>query len=241
MKTVNQVSKLSGVSVRTLHHYDSIGLLRPSMVTESGYRLYGDAALERLQSILLLRELEFSLKEIKTILDTPGFDTVTALEQQIKLLELRRDRLDRLIDHARQIQKTGVIPLDFSPFDTTQMDSYAAEAKQKWGKTDAYKEFEHKTAGQSKNQIDSDGAALMDIFAKIGAVQHLGADSDEVQALVSSLQRFISEHYYNCTKPILSGLGQMYVADERFRQNIDRAGGEGTAEFVSHAIEIYCK
>ena len=108
MRTVKEVSQLTGVSVRTLHHYDAIGLLKPSRVTEAGYRLYDDAALARLQTILLFRQLEFPLKEICRILDTPGFDPQEALTQQIRLLELKQQHLQELIRHARQIQKKGV-------------------------------------------------------------------------------------------------------------------------------------
>ena len=241
MKTVNQVSKLTGVSVRTLHHYDSIGLLRPTQITEAGYRLYDDVALRRLQSILLFRELEFPLQEIKRILDSPDFDAAEALEDQIKLLELKRQHLDDLLTYARQIQKTGVIPMNFKPFDTAKIDAYAEEAKSKWGQTGAYQEFQQKTTGQSKEQQKQSGDALMAVFAEFAAVRHLSPDTPEVQAMVAKIQSFITDHYYTCTKPILAGLGRMYVTDDRFRQNIDRAGGEGTAEFVSRAIEIYCK
>ena len=235
MKTVKEVSRITGVSVRTLHHYDAIGLLKPTKITESGYRLYDDTALERLQSILFLRELEFPLQEIKQILSRPGFDFKDALADQIRLLELRKQHLDDLITHARNIQKTGVIPMNFKPFDKTTLDNYTAEAKAKWGKTDAYKEYEKKAPGQQ--QAD----ALMAIFAEFGPVRQLDPAASDVQALVAKLQDCISRNYYNCTKQILSGLGQMYVADDRFKATIDRAGGEGTAEFVSRAIEIYCK
>lgn len=241
MKTVKEVSRLSGVSVRTLHHYDAIGLLKPTRVTEAGYRLYDDTALRRLQSILLLRQLQFPLKEIQEILDSPGFDPMQALTQQIRLLELQRQHLDDLISHARQIQKTGVIPMDFSAFDTTELDRYAADAKAKWGKTEAYKEFAQKTAGQTKEQAQASGDALMDIFTQFGAIRHLSPASAEAQALVSRLQSFITEHYYTCTQQILRGLGQMYIAGDSMTENIDRAGGKGTAEFVHQAIEIYCK
>ncbi|MBR4972574.1 MAG: MerR family transcriptional regulator [Oscillospiraceae bacterium] len=241
MKTVKEVSQLTGVSVRTLHHYDAIGLLRPTRVTESGYRLYDDRALARLQHILLFRQLQFPLKEIKEILDTPEFDPIQALEQQITLLELQRAHLDDLISHARQIQQTGVINMDFSAYATKELDRYAAEAKAKWGKTDAYKEFEQKTAGQSKAQLQSTGDALMDIFAEIGTIRHRSPASDEAQALIAKLQDFITKHYYNCTKQILYGLGQMYIAGDAMTENIDKAGGEGTAQFVHDAIEIYCK
>ena len=137
MKTVQQVSKLTGVSVRTLHHYDEIGLLKPTKVTEAGYRLYDDAALRKLQSILFFRELEFPLKQIKAFLDDPKFDARAVLADQIRLLELRAEQLNKLISHARQIQNTGVIPMDFSPFDRSKQESYAAEAKKRWGKTES--------------------------------------------------------------------------------------------------------
>ena len=235
MKTVNQVSRLTGVSVRTLHHYDAIGLLKPTRITEAGYRLYDDTALARLQTVLLFRELEFPLQEIRKILDSPSFDAMEAIEDQIRLLELRRQHLDDLLKHARQIQKTGVIPMNFEPFDTTKMDEYAAEAKVKWGKTAAYREYEQK--GKPTDGSD----ALMALFAEAGKLRHLSPDSPEVQTMIAGIQSYITDHYYTCTRQIFAGLGKMYVADERFKANIDRAGGEGCAEFVSKAIEIYCK
>lgn len=241
MKTVKEVSRLAGVSIRTLHHYDAIGLLKPSRVSEAGYRLYDESALRRLQTILLFRELQFPLKEIRKILDSPEFDPLAALEQQIRLLELQRDHLNALISHARQIQKTGVIDMNFEPFDKSEMNLYAAQAKAKWGRTDAYREFEQKTAGQTAQQMNAAGDALMDIFAEIGSLRHLSPDSPQVQTLISKLRHFITAHYYTCTPQILRGLGQMYIADDRMTQNIDKAGGPGTAAFTHEAIEIYCK
>ena len=241
MKTVKDISKLSGVSVRTLHHYDAIGLLKPAKVTEAGYRLYDTASLQRLHAILLLKELQFSLKDIKEILDAPGFDPMEALQQQIGLLELQRQHLTELIDHARQIQKTGVIPMDFSSFSTEKIDRYAAEAKKQWGKTDAYQEYEAKTAGQNKQQMQETGDKLMDIFREFGAIRHLSPASSEAQDLVTKLQSFITDHYYTCTRQILFGLGQMYAAGDEMNENIDKAGGEGTGAFVRDAITVYCK
>ena len=241
MKTVKEVSVLTGVSVRTLHHYDEIGLLTPAQVTDAGYRLYDDASLRRLHAILLLRQLQFPLKEIKEILDSPGFDPMDALSQQIRLLELQKQHLEDLISHARKIQKTGVIPMDFSSFDTAKIDRYAQEAKKKWGKTEAYKEYEVKTAGQSKAQMQDTGERLMDIFREFGQIRHLSPASDEAQALVKKLQSFITEHYYHCTNQILFGLGQMYAAPGEMNENIDKAGGEGTGAFTRDAIRIYCK
>lgn len=234
MKTVREVARISGVSVRTLHHYDAIGLLHPTRVTDAGYRLYDDAALTRLQTILLFRQLRFPLKQIAEILNSPGFDPVAALEDQIRLLELQRQHLDDLICHARQIQKTGVIPMDFHAFDTQNIDDYAAEAKAKWGNTEAYREYEQRGRQDASN-------GLMAVFAKLGTVRDLDPASEKAQELVRQLQQFITDNYYTCTKQILQGLGQMYAADARFKENIDRAGGAGTAEFAARAIEIYCK
>ena len=241
MKTVKEVSLFTGVSVRTLHHYDAIGLLKPTRVTEAGYRLYDDTALRRLQTILLFRQLQFPLKEIRDILDSPDFDPMEALTQQIHLLELQRKHLDNLISHARKIQTTGVFSMDFSTFDTTELDQYTAEAKARWGKTKAWQEYEQKAAGQTVEQKQSTGDALMDIFARFGKIRHLSPESQEAQELVASLQDFITRHYYTCTKPILQGLGQLYIAGDSMTENIDKAGGEGTARFAHDAIEIFCR
>lgn len=240
MKTVKEVSKLTGVSVRALHHYDAIGLLKPTRVTEAGYRLYDDTALARLQSILLFRELQFPLREIGEILDTPDFDPMSALEQQIRLLELRREHLDEVISHARQIQRTGVMNMDFSAFDETKLEAYAREARAKWGQTQAYKEFEEKTAGQTQARLQETGEALMDHFRRLGALRHMSPGAGEVQTLIGELRDFITRHYYTCTPKILRGLGQMYAAGGEMTENIDKAGGPGTAAFANAAIEIYC-
>lgn len=239
MKTVKEVSRVTGVSVRTLHYYDAIGLLKPTRVTDAGYRLYDDTALARMQSILLFRELQFPLKEIKRILDSPDFDPMQALCQQVHLLELRRDHLEQLIAHAREIQKTGVFPMDFSKFDTTEIERYTQQAKQKWGGTQAWQEFEQKKQTPQQAKQNADG--LMAIFAQFGALRGASPASQEAQALVQKLQDFITAHYYTCTKPILLGLGQLYIAGDGMTENIDRAGGAGTAQFTHEAIEVFCK
>lgn len=241
MKTVKEVSRLTGVSVRTLHHYDAIGLLRPAHVTEAGYRLYDRQALERLHSILLLRQLRFPLKEIREILDRPNFDPREALADQLELLKLQRSQLDELIAHTEAIMRTGVISMNFEAFDNGKQERYAREAKAKWGKTDAYKEYEEKTKGVSPERIQDAGLALMAIFAEFGEILHLSPESGEAQALVKKLQDHITAHFYTCTPQILSGLGQMYVAGGEMTENIDKAGGAGTAEFAAKAIAYYCK
>ena len=240
MRTVKEVSELTGVSVRTLHYYDSIGLLRPTQTTESGYRLYDDTALERLQSILLFRELQFPLKEIKTILDSPSFDRSRALEQQIELLRLRKEHIENLIDLARGIQMIGVKPLDFSAFDTRKFDDYAAQAKAMWGTTPAYREFEQKSKNRSRETERHLNEALMDIFQAFGAVRTREPSDERPQQLVRQLQAFITENFYTCTPEILRSLGMMYAGGGSMTENIDHAGGTGTAAFTQRAIEHFC-
>ena len=249
MMTVNEVSKLTGVSIRTLQYYDKIGLLHPAEYTEAGYRLYDDAALETLQQILLFRELEFPLKDIKKIVGSPNFDRSKALAQQIELLTLKKEHLENLIDLAKGLKLRGVRHLKFDAFDTRKIDEYAAQAKAAWGTTPAYKEFEQKSKSRTREDDQNIAQGLMDIFAEFGAIKdaNLGIDkganpaSAEAQALVKKLQDYITQHFYNCTKEILSGLGKMYAGGGDFTKNIDSYGGEGTAEFVHQAIEVYCK
>jgi len=241
MRTVNEVSKLTGISVRTLHHYDEIGLLKPTEVTEAGYRLYDDTALERLQHILLFKELQFPLKDIKTILDSPDFDRNKALEQQIELLTMKKEHLEKLILFAHGIKTLGVRNMDFSAFDTKKMDEYAAQAKENWGKTDAYKEFEEKSKDWTEETTGNIAKDMMRLFVEFGAMKDLDPADEKVQAQVKRLQDYITKNFYNCTTQILSGLGRMYAGGGEFTENIDNAGGKGTAEFCHQAIEVYCK
>ena len=240
MRTVNEVSKITGVSVRTLHHYDAIGLLKPTKVTAAGYRMYDDTAISRLQSILLFRELQFPLKEIKRILDSPNFDPTEALTQQIELLELQHKRIGELISFAREIKDKGVTTMSFEVFDKSEIEQYKVEAKAKWGDTQAYKEYEQKAATQSDLKSDEIANRLMGIFAEIGTLRQLSPSAREVQEKIAALQKFITDNYYVCTKERLNGLAQMYVDDERFKKTIDQAGGDGTAEFVRQAVSVYC-
>ncbi len=240
MRTVNEVSKLTGVSVRTLHHYDAIGLLKPTTVTEARYRLYDDTALERLQHILLFRELEFPLKEIKEILESPNFDRGKALEQQITLLTLKKEHLENLIGLARGIKSIGVNKMDFTAFDTSKIDGYAAEAKATYGQTAEYKEFEEKSKGRTKEKTKKLNVQMMAMFTEFGTMRELLPDSKEVQAQVKKLQNFITEHFYTCSDEVLYGLGSMYAGGGEFTENINKSGGDGTAEFVFKAIRKYC-
>ncbi len=239
--TVNEVSKISGISVRTLHYYDEIGLFTATDVTESGYRLYDEASLERLQQILLFKTLEFPLKEIKEILDSPDFDRSKALEQQIELLELRKEHLQNLINFARGVKAIGVKYMSFEAFDTKKIDEYAAQAKASWGKTDAYKEFEKKSEGRSKEEQQKLNVELMSIFAEFGKIKDKAPDCEEAIQLAKKLQDYITEHFYTCTDKILLGLSKMYVGGGDITTNIDEVGGEGTAAFAHDAINAMIK
>ena len=239
--TVHEVSQRTGVSIRTLQYYDQIGLLRPAGRTEAGYRLYDDTALETLQQILLFRELEFPLKDIRRILQSPDFDRQKALDQQIKLLQLKKEHLESLIDLARGIRTGGRSPMDFTPFDTKKIEAYAAQAREMWEHTPAYREYELKSKGRTQDQTLELSSQMMRIFAEIGAVKGEDPASEKAQSLVRKLRDFITEHYYTCTRPILSGLGQMYAAGGEMTENIDRYGGPGTAAFTQAAIQVFCK
>jgi DNA-binding transcriptional MerR regulator len=241
MMTVNEVSKLAGVSIRTLQYYDSIGLLKPAEYTESGYRLYDDTAMERLQQILLFRELEFPLKEIKEIVTRPDFDKEKALDQQIELLALKKEHLEKLITFAREIKEKGANNMDFTAFDTRKLEEYKMKAKEQWGDTSAYKEYEEKASGRSDEEEKVLWKEFMKLFERFGKIKDTDPASDKAQGMVKEIQDYITEHFYECSKDILAGLGKMYSSGGEFTTNIDSVGGSGTAEFVGKVIEIYCK
>ena len=236
---IKEFSRFTGVSVRTLHYYDEIGLLKPAQVDKTtSYRYYDEHSLLRMQEILFYRELDFSLKSIEEILSSPNYDKTKALQEQKHLLILKKERLENLISAIDGAMKGENV---MKAFDNTEFEKYKAEAQEKWGKTDAYKEHKKKTKDYSKDKWNSLAAGMDEIMAAFGASMKNGAapDSSEAQDLVKSLQRHITENYYNCTNEILYGLGQMYVADDRFRANIDKHG-EGTAAFIRESIKIYC-
>ena len=240
MMTVHEVSKLAGVSIRTLQYYDKIGLLHPTGYTDAGYRLYDDTDLERLQHILLFRELEFPLKEIKAILNSPDFDKSKALDQQIEMLKLKKEHIENLMNFALGIKLLGVKNMDFKAFDRSKLDEYAKLAKEQYENTPEYKEFTER----SKNRTDAEDKLLADrfmlLFKEAGEMRNTDPASDEAQDLVKRIQAFITENMYTCSNKILRGLGKMYSGGGDFTVNIDAYGGEGTAEFVDKAIQIYC-
>ena len=238
---IKEFAELTGVSVRTLHYYDEIGLLKPSYVDEqNGYRFYDESSLERMQEILFYRELDFPLKSIAEILASPNYDKQKALAEQKRLLTLKKDRLTRLIAALEQAEKGEITmsAFDNSEYETVRQQ-YEDEAKQRWGATDAYKESQAKTAGYSKDKWNDVLAGMNGIFGEFAECQNCGesVDSDATQRLVKKLQDYITANFYRCTDDILAGLGQMYICDERFKNSIDK-NGEGTAEYVAEAIKI---
>ena len=240
MKTVNEVSKLTGVSIRTLQYYDQIDLLKPTEYTESGYRLYDDAALERLQQILLFKELEFPLKDIKDIITRSDFDKTKALAQQIELLELKKEHIENLLNLCRYLKARGVRHLNFDAFDTKKLDEYSKKAKEQWGQTPEYKEFEEKSKNWTKEYESGLMADFSKLFEEFGTMKEMDPASAEVQSQVKKVQDFITKNMYTCTNDILYGLGTGYVGGGELQENIDKMGGEGTAVFIFNAIKIYC-
>ena len=240
MKTVKQVAALTGVSVRTLHYYDELGLLTPSEVTEAGYRLYGDDKLERLQQILFFRELDFPLREIARILDSPDFSRQEALRQQKRLLTLKRERLEGLLRLLEDLtnEKEGT-SMAFEAFDTATIDAYAAEAKARWGGSAAYRQSAERMATYTAEDWNAVQEEMGAQFARFAALRGGDPAGEEAQAACEALRQFICRRFYDCGKEIFAGLGAMYTGDERFRKSIDRCG-EGTAQFAGRAIAIYC-
>ena len=239
MKTVKEVSKLTGVSVRALHHYDTIDLLKPAKVTEAGYRLYDDAALEKLYMILVFRELGLSLKEIANILHAPDYDRNQVLEKQIKLMQERIGKLQDRIALAKGMLTVGVNFMDFEGFDPKKMDEYSTQAKALYGKTDAYKEFEQKSASRTVQQEKDLGAQVMDFFVRLGKMRPCDPGCEEAQVWAKELQDFFTANYYTCTPQILSALAESYAGGGSMTENIDKVGGSGTGAFAKEVIGLY--
>ena len=241
MKTVHEISELTGLSIRTLQYYDKTGLLKPAAYTEAGYRLYDENSLMRLQQIMLFRELEFPLKDIKNIIDDPDLDKAKALEAQIELLRLKREQIDKLIGYAESLRKNGGINMDFEAFDKTKIKEYAEKARETWGNTEAYKEYSEKAKGRTDAENGILAKEMMDIFRDLGGLKDQDPGSAEVRTKIRELQEFITKNYYKCTDDILRSLGNMYAAGGEFTENIDKAAGEGTAVFVNEAIKACLK
>lgn len=246
---VKEVADIVGVSVRTLHHYDQIGLLKSESVSPAGYRLYSDHDLERLQQILFFRELGISLQKTKDIIDSPGFDRKQALIIHKGLLIEKRNRLERIIASVEQTIESieGDLKMSekemFEAFDMSEierhMKKYAEETKQKYGDSDAYKESMKKTSKYTKEDWAGIMAAADEIYKRIAEMMDKGPGDPEVQQAVGEWRQHITDSFYNCTPEIVRGLGDLYVDDPRFTANIDKYK-TGLASFLREAMHIYC-
>lgn len=241
--TVGRVAEIAGVTVRTLHHYDEIGLLTPSGRTSAGYRRYDDADLERLQQILLYRELGFTLEEIAAILDDPQADARTHLRRQHALLTERIERLRDMVaavEYVLEAQKVGVnlTPEEkFEVFGGFDPDAHADEAEQRWGGTDAYAESMRRTRRYTKDDWLKIKEETGDLQNRWVAAFELGiaADSPQAMDLAEEHRQQISKFFYECTYEIHSGLAELYLADDRFTRYYEEQR-EGFAKFVHDSI-----
>ncbi len=242
--TVSRVSKLAKVSVRTLHHYDEMGLLTPSGRSEAGYRLYEDADLQRLQLILFFRELGFPLEEVKRILTADGFDLERALAEQRRLLASQADRARRLVGLIDRMLENlqGAMTMDhekmFGDFDPSQ---YEEEVKERWGNTDAYRESAKRTARYGPKDWAAIKAEAEQVGADLVALMDAGKPADSVEAMDAAerARLHIGRWFYPCSYAMHRNLGELYVDDERFTQNIDKAR-PGLAVFWRDAIRANC-
>ena len=240
---IGEVSRLTGISVRTLQYYDEIGLLPPSDKSSSGYRYYDAEAMAALQEILFFRELDFSLADIKRILADPGFDRAGALLRHRKLLLAKKTHVDALIESLDSLLRG----MDITERNTDMKQKkdynelrseYAKEAEQLWGKTPEYAESVKKTSGYSESKFDSLKAETDAIFAEFGdCAKRCEPSSEEAQALLRRWQAFITKNYYKCSDEMLKNLALMYTQDERFKAYID-GFGEGSADFIMRCAEL---
>jgi len=241
--TVGGVARLAGVTVRTLHHYDEIGLVAPGGRTRAGYRTYGTEEIERLQEVLFFRELGFGLDDIKRIIGQPGYNRAEALHRQRQMLESQADHLSALIDsveQALQAERTGIKMSNedalgvFGDFDPVE---YEEEAKQRWGETEAYQQSAQRTARYTKQDWEQIRDESDVINRRFLALMADGVPTDTVAAMdvAEEHRSHITKWFYDCSRQAHAGLGQMYVADPRFTGNIDKTG-EGLAAYMAAAI-----
>ncbi len=243
--TVHQLADLAGVSVRTLHHYDQIGLLRPTARTNAGYRLYAGADLLRLQQILFFKEMDLPLGEIKAILDDPGFDAVQALRSHRRMLEQRRERLALLLNTIDKtilsLTEETMTPLTdkelYEGFTQEQIDEYTSEASQRW--PDQYAESNRRVRAMSREQWQAIKKEGDEVTRGLAALMGSDPASQAVQALVARHYAWVAQ-FWTPNAEAYRGLGQMYTEDARFRANYDKYR-PGLADFMCAAMNIYAQ
>ncbi|KAB1906137.1 MerR family transcriptional regulator [Micromonospora tulbaghiae] len=241
--TVGQVARAARVTVRTLHHYDEIGLLRPGGRTPAGYRRYDEADLDRLQLIRYYRELGFPLEEIAEILDDPDSDPVAHLRRQHELLSGRIGKLQEMvaaIEHAMEARTLGIqlTPEErFEVFGDFDPDEHAEEAEQRWGDTEAYRQSQERAGHYSKEDWLRNKAENEDWGRRFVALMDSGAPADgpEAMALAEEHRQLITKWWYDCSYEIHTGLADMYVADPRFTAYFETLR-PGMAAYLNEAI-----
>lgn len=243
--SIGETAAMTDTTIRTLRYYDKIGLLKPAEISDAGYRYYTETEIERLQQILFYRELEFSLDEIGKLLSDPEINKRQVLEKHRDLLIMKREHIDSLIRLAEETIG-GTIMSNQNKQKITAADienakiQYAQEVRAKWGGTKEFAQSEQKYASLSSNDKERAAAEQDSIFSAFAQCSDKAPDSAEVQSLVERWKNFISANYYECSNDILAALGEMYIADERFKANLDKYG-EGTAEIMSKGIKAYCR
>ncbi|GMQ60945.1 MerR family transcriptional regulator [Vallitalea maricola] len=235
--TVKEVSKIAGISVRTLHYYDEIGLLKPKIITESGYRIYSDAELETLFQILFFKELDFKLVKIKEIMSNPSFNKAEALKQHKKLLLEKKKRLNNMISSIDRTLKRGFDKKMMNLFSMENYEKYKEEAIEKYGDTavDSYK----KTSKYSKKKWEEIMNEANTIYSNLAENMDKDVSDPYIQQLIGQWKNHITTYYYDCNMEIFRGLGQLYVNDERFTKNIDKTK-QGLAKYMKEAMDYYC-
>ncbi|MEU8407276.1 MerR family transcriptional regulator [Micromonospora sp. NPDC048842] len=241
--TVGQVAKVAGVTVRTLHHYDEIGLLSPSGRTSAGYRRYDDADLQRLQLVLYYRELGFPLEEITAIIDDPAADPAAHLRRQHELLTVRLKRLQEMVTAIEFAMEASKMNIQLTPeerfevFGDVDPEEHQAEAEQRWGDTDAYRESNRRVSRYTKEDWLRNKAENEDWGRRIVALMASGApaDSPEVMELAEEHRQLISRWFYECSYEMQTGLADMYLADERFTAYYEKIA-PGLATYLHEAI-----
>ncbi len=237
--SVGQVAGLAGVTIRTLHHYDEIGLLSPSGRSVVGYRIYEEADLERLQRILFYRELGFALEEIATIVDDPHTDMVGHLRRQHELLTQRIKRLRAMVAAIDYEMEAKMMGIQLTPeerlevFGGFRLEDYAEEAEQCWGGTKAYRQSQRRVASYTKEDWQRIKAEEEEVRANLAAAfaEGLAPDSEEAMAAAEAHRQHISRWFYDCSYDIHRGLTDIYVIDDRFRAHYD-ALAPGLAQFI---------
>lgn len=245
--TVHEVAELAGITIRTLHYYDKIGLLKPAIVTESKYRLYTDEDLRRLQEILFFREVGFALKEIKKLVRSPNYDRTEALKRHLDILQAQKERIEDLISFINS-EIDGVHKVSFVPFSNSKVselqEKYREEVLERWGSTESFKEYDTifslKARRLQNEKLEGFFLTAQITFEKLALYENKSPSCREVQHIVKEWKEYISNHFYKCDEQMLSHLGQLYITDERFSSYINRFGNGNLASFFNKAIQIFC-